>query len=132
MQGRCCGDISTGYGPDFDAAETMRGEVPNRSSRDLKEVQSMKRFILVAVIGIFAFGPGVAPAHAAKGEKKVASKVFNKRDKDGDGSLSLDEMRGKGKRDASKVEKRFKKLDKNSDGKVSLAELSARGKKKTK
>jgi Ca2+-binding EF-hand superfamily protein len=90
----------------------------------------MKRFISAAVVGVFAFGLGAAPVQAAKGEKKAPAKAFNKLDKNGDGSITLEEMRGKGKKDASKVEKRFKKLDKNGDGKVSLAEISARGKKK--
>jgi hypothetical protein len=88
------------------------------------------RFISVANLGVFTLGLGLTPAIAAKGDKKAHEKAFGKLDKNGDGSLTLEEMKEKGKKEASKVEERFKKLDKDGYGKISLAEPSARGKNK--
>ena len=84
----------------------------------------------LAFLGIFVLGMGVAPALAAKPGKKDPAQTFKKLDANNDGSLTVQEMKGKGKKDAAKVEKRFKKLDKDSDGKVTLAEIKAGGKKK--
>jgi Ca2+-binding EF-hand superfamily protein len=91
----------------------------------------MRKFLTVCLLGVFALGNGLSPALAAK-VKKDPSRVFQKRDANGDGSLSLQELRGKGKKASAKVEKRFKRLDRNHDGKVSLDELKARGKAKVK
>ena len=54
--------------------------------------------------------------------------VFNRADKDGDGSISLEEFHGRAKDDELKAKKAesFNKLDKNSDGKLSLEEMTRR------
>src|SRR3954454_17278003 len=97
-----------------------------RSARMLKVLKA-------SLLGVFVLGMGLSPALAGKGEKKKdPATAFKKLDANGDGSLSLQEMKGKGKKDAAKVEKRFKKLDANSDSKVSLDELKTGGKKKNK
>ena len=93
----------------------------------------MTKFVTAVLAGVFLLGLGVGSASAAKGDKKKdPAQAFKKLDANNDGSLTLQEMKGKGKKDASKVEKRFKKMDKDSDGKLSLAELTDRGKKKNK
>lgn len=72
------------------------------------------------------------PAEPAKEKKPQASpeERFKKLDKDGNGSLSLDEFRGK--KSAEEASEAFKKLDTNGDGSLSLEEFSAAGKKKGK
>ena len=51
-------------------------------------------------------------------------------DKDGNGSLSLEEFRGK--REGEAAAEAFKKLDKDGNGSLSLEEFSASGKKREK
>jgi hypothetical protein len=51
-------------------------------------------------------------------------------DKDGNGSLSLEEFRGK--KEAEAASEAFKKLDTNGDGSLSLEEFSASAKKRDK
>jgi len=72
------------------------------------------------------------PAADAKPEKPKPTPEdrFKKLDKDGNGSLSLDEFRGK--KEASEVEEAFKKLDTNGDGAISLEEFLAGSQKKKK
>ena len=72
------------------------------------------------------------PAAAAKPErpKQTPEERFKNLDKDGNGSLSIDEFRGK--KEVSAVEAAFKKLDTNGDGALSLEEFSAGGQKKKK
>jgi hypothetical protein len=48
-------------------------------------------------------------------------------DKDGNGSLNLEEFRGK--KTSEEAEEAFKKLDKDADGSLSLEEFSAAGKR---
>ena len=52
--------------------------------------------------------------------------MFEKKDANSDGSLTLEELKAgmKGKQ-LENVEKRFEKLDKDGDGKVSLEEFKA-------
>src|SRR3954451_15136453 len=91
---------------------------------------SMTKYLSAGLLGVFVLGMGVSPALAGKGDKKKdPAQVFSKLDANGDKSLSIEEMKGKGKRDAAKVEKRFKKMDSNGDGKVSLDEMKSGGKK---
>jgi hypothetical protein len=92
----------------------------------------MSKFMKAGLLGFLVLGLGVSPALAGKGGKKDPEQRFKKLDTNGDGALSLQEMKGKGKKEGAKIEKRFQKLDKNSDGKLSLAELKGRTKKKNK
>ena len=105
----------------------------------------MRKIVSVILSGVLLAGLGMNPAEAAPGKgkgkgagkgnvkaRKDPAQVFQKKDKNGDGALSLDEMKGKGKKDPSKVEARFKKLDKDKNGAVSLAELTGGAKKKKK
>ena len=72
------------------------------------------------------------PAADKKDKPKVSPEErFKKLDKDGDGSLSIDEFRGK--KTADEAAEAFKKLDANGDGKITLEEFTApQGKKKKK
>jgi hypothetical protein len=88
---------------------------------------TMKYSILFA-IGLSLLLPLQADAKGGKHKQKgtaTPEEVFKKKDKDGDGMLTLQEIAGK-KKDSPKAEKRFAKLDKNSDGKISREELMAR------
>lgn len=81
---------------------------------------------LACVIGSSAaFAQEGKKKERKKGEKPSPEQVFKKLDKDGDGKLTLDEAKGKGKRDPEKVEKMFKARDKDSDGVVTLEEFTA-------
>jgi hypothetical protein len=86
------------------------------------------------LLGALILGMGVSPVLAgpAKGARKDPEQRFKKLDTNGDGALTLQEMKGKGKKDGAKIEKRFSKLDRNGDGKLSLDELKGKGKKKAK
>ncbi len=72
------------------------------------------------------------PGEPAKEKKPHVSpeERFKKMDKDGNGSLSIDEFRGR--KSAEEAGEAFKKLDANGDGSLSLEEFSAAGKKKGK
>jgi len=68
------------------------------------------------------------PAVAADGDKKAPNpeKVFQKKDANSDGSLSLEEFKaGMPEKALTRADARFKKLDANSDGKLSLDEFKA-------
>ena len=68
------------------------------------------------------------PAVAADGDKKGPNpeKVFQKKDANSDGSLSLEEFKaGMPEKALTRADARFKKLDANSDGKLSLEEFKA-------
>ncbi len=86
----------------------------------------MRKFLALAVVcGL------VSPLAAADEKPKPdAEAIFKKLDKDGNGSLSLEEF--KGKRDAAKAESAFKKLDKDNSGSISLEEFKAARAPKTK
>jgi Ca2+-binding EF-hand superfamily protein len=63
-----------------------------------------------------------------KGQRKKpdAAKIFQKRDANGDGSLSLDEFKtGMPEKAVARADVRFKKLDTSGDGKLSLEEFKA-------
>ena len=82
-----------------------------------------------------AGGDAAKPAaEAGKGEKKPVDKdaQFKKLDTDGDGKLSLDELKAgpMGKKAPDKVEAMLKAKDKDGDGKLSLEEFKAEGGKK--
>jgi Ca2+-binding EF-hand superfamily protein len=81
------------------------------------------RVVCVAVAGCLA-----VPAVAADGDKKGPNpeKVFQKKDANGDGSLSLEEFKaGMPEKALAKADTRFKRLDANGDGKLSLDEFKA-------
>jgi hypothetical protein len=93
----------------------------------------MTKFLTAGLLGMLVLGMGLSPALAGKGQKKRdPAQVFQKLDANGDKTLTLEELKGKGKKDAAKVEKNFKRMDRNSDGKVSLEELKGKGKGKKK
>jgi hypothetical protein len=74
-----------------------------------------------------------APAEAGKAKGKKAGgpeQVFKKRDKDGDGQVTLKEFQGK--KAKPKAEARFRKKDKDGNGKLTLAEFKGRAKNKKK
>ena len=75
-----------------------------------------------------------AAKEGAKGEKKAVDKdaQFKKLDTDGDGKLSLDELKAgpMGKKAPEKCEALIKAKDKDGDGKLSLEEFKAEGGKK--
>ena len=69
---------------------------------------------------------GVAKAEEKAKKKPDPAKMFEKKDADGDGALTLDEFK-KGMKDKQLegAEKRFKRLDADGDGKVTLEEMKA-------
>jgi Ca2+-binding EF-hand superfamily protein len=69
---------------------------------------------------------GVAKAEETAKKKPDPAKMFEKKDADGDGALTLDEFK-KGMKDKQLegAEKRFKRLDADGDGKVTLDEMKA-------
>ena len=90
---------------------------------------------LMAAMAVSLFT--TASVYAADEKPKMdPEKVFKKRDKDGDGSLSKEEFLSAVKGDKKEgIEKRFDRMDSNGDGKVSLEEFktaiaSAKKKKK--
>lgn len=88
----------------------------------------MRKLLMFAlVLGL------VSPLAAADKPEKPKQQqdpeaVFKRLDKDGNGSLTLEEFRGK--RDPVKAEAAFKRLDKDGNGVLSLDEFKNRGKKK--
>ena len=69
---------------------------------------------------------GVAKAEEKARKKPDPAKMFEKKDADGDGALTLDEFK-KGMKDKQLegAEKRFQRLDADGDGKVTLEEMKA-------
>lgn len=85
---------------------------------------------------------GLSVASAQDAEKKEGPKkpkrsleqIFQKLDKDADGSLTFEEFKGKRTEpeQLEKAEQRFKRLDKDGDKSVSLKEFTERGPKREK
>ncbi len=67
-------------------------------------------------------------AEMAKKRAEAVEKMFQARDKDGDGKLTLDELKGKSDKPeaAARAEKLLAAKDKDGDGAVSKAEMTAR------
>lgn len=87
----------------------------------------MRKLLMFAlVLGLVS--PLAAADKPEKPKQQDLEAVFKRLDKDGNGSLTAEEFRGK--RDATKADAQFKRLDKNGDGKLSLEEFKNRGKKK--
>ncbi len=68
----------------------------------------------------------IAKAEEKAKKKPDPAKMFEKKDADGDGALTLDEFK-KGMKDKQLegAEKRFKRLDADGDGKITLEEMKA-------
>jgi Skp family chaperone for outer membrane proteins len=96
----------------------------------------MKKLITI----LAALAVTVSFATAADAAKKEAKKAgagnpeerFKKLDTNGDGFISLDEIKAspQGQKDAAKAETAFKAKDKDGDGKLSPEEFAAGGGKK--
>ena len=94
----------------------------------------MRSATIWSVVLALVLGMAVVPCvYAAPDDDKKPDleEVFKKRDKDGDGKVSLEEFVGKRKDEAKeKAEKQFKRKDKDSDGFLTLEEFKAKPKKK--
>lgn len=93
----------------------------------------MKISLCAFLAGIVSLNVLGLSAFAEDKPKPSPEERFKKLDKDSDGSLTLEEFKGKAEGEkATKAEDRFKKLDKDSDGKLTLEEFKAgAGKKKS-
>ena len=82
------------------------------------------KYVAVALIAAcVAFG-GQAPAPQTTQKPRDPKKAFARLDTNGDGKVSLEEFKARGK-DPAKREKRFNKLDTNHDGFLSMEEFAA-------
>ncbi len=95
----------------------------------------MVRMILSLMLALLvATGVAFAKEGNKKGgnakPKKTVEQVFNAKDTDKDGKLSLDEFKGKVKDSdkLAKLEKVFKALDKDADGFLTLEEFKTHAK----
>lgn len=87
----------------------------------------MKRVVCVLLTAAFALSTSLATAQEKP--KPTPEEAFKKRDKNGDGKLSLDEFVGKSTGDkATKAQETFKKRDKNADGFLSQEEFQPKKK----
>jgi hypothetical protein len=84
--------------------------------------------LLGLVAGTFAKDPA---ADAAPKKKRDPGAMFDKKDKDGDGKISMEEWVGK-KKDAAadKLKAIFTKKDKDGDGFLTKADMAPKGGKK--
>jgi Ca2+-binding EF-hand superfamily protein len=82
--------------------------------------------IAFTCLGLSAALTSSARAEEKPKKKPDPAKIFAKKDANGDGSITLEEMKSgmKGKQ-LENVEKRFEKIDKDGNGKVSLEEFEA-------
>jgi len=71
--------------------------------------------------------PHQGPGGAGKHPQMSPEERFKKLDTDGNGSLSIDELKAGPmfQKDPAKAEEAFKKMDTNTDGKVTLEEFKA-------
>lgn len=85
-----------------------------------------RKFALGALVAaVCSCGVTALAADAPKKERDPA-KFFDQKDANGDGFLTLDELKaGMPEKAAGKADGRFKKLDANGDGKVSRDEFKA-------
>ena len=92
----------------------------------------MKQFVCALLAGVFALSTvNLMADEKPEKKKRDPEAAFKKRDKDGDGKLSLEEFKGKLKGEkATKAETAFKKKDKNNDGYLTFEEFKPKKKKK--
>ncbi len=92
----------------------------------------MRRLLLCALV----LGLGMGSLCAEEKKKPDAAEVFKKKDKDGNGSLSLEEFVGKKASDdpakTERAKKAFAAKDKDNDMKLTLEEFKAMPEKKKK
>ncbi|MCB1681521.1 MAG: EF-hand domain-containing protein [Rhodospirillales bacterium] len=91
----------------------------------MKKLLMLSALALVMTAGSAFAGPGEGgdgPRHMKKGPRheKMLEKMFEKNDKDGDGTISLEEFQ-------QSNEERFKAMDADGDGKVTKEEAKAHG-----
>ncbi len=91
----------------------------------------MRKLIVGTIVCVMVMG--VVGSSLAKGDGEAKKKrdpaaAFTKRDKDGDGKISVDEFVGKKEGDAAeKMKKAFGKKDKDGDGFLTKDEMLAKG-----
>ena len=92
-----------------------------------EETMRFVRRVSCVALTLGLVGLAALPLAAAEKEKKPQdpAKVFSRRDKDGDGQLSLEEFKAGMKEPAvAKADQRFKKIDADGNGTVSLKEFT--------
>lgn len=91
----------------------------------------MKKMLLWTIALSMVVGLEAIPASAADKPKRTPEETFKRLDKNGDGKVSPDELKGKrtGEK-ADRVVSRFKQMDKDNDGFLSLEEYKAGAAKK--
>jgi Ca2+-binding EF-hand superfamily protein len=110
-------------------------ELAGLSSSSSVQELDMRRLLLCALV--LGLGMGSASAEEKKPEQKKPdpAEVFKKKDKDSNGSLTIEEFMGKASEDPAKAEKAkkaFAAKDKDKDMKLSLEEFKAMPEKKKK
>ncbi len=90
--------------------------------------------VALAVVAGSAMAKDDAKKEGAKKPKRTAEEIFKARDKDGDGKLTLEELKAKVKKPerAARLEKMFKAKDKDGDGALTLEEFKAKPERKGK
>lgn len=91
----------------------------------------MKKIMIASLLAAFVVGSVGIVLAEAKDKKKSQEDVFQQRDTDADGKLTLIEFKGKRQGEkATKATKKFEKMDANGDGSVTREEFDAtKGKK---
>lgn len=82
----------------------------------------------VCVVVVSVVGSSLAKDRAEGDKKQDGGAMFEKKDKNGDGKLSLDEFVGKkAGEDAEKLKEVFKKKDKDGDGFLTKDDMARKG-----
>src|SRR4051794_9413109 len=114
-------------GPKHTCRATARHDQPIKRKHTMKKLITILAALAVTVS--FANAADAAKKEAKKAGGASAEERFKKLDTNGDGFISLDEMKAspQGQKDAAKVEAMFKAKDKDGDGKLSPEEFAAPG-----